>query len=125
MQDMDKVIEEAISREERDLLRRIGEEPGFFPQMFDIFRGRTGWVNVILMVVQTVFFIAGVWAGWQFFAASDVVSQLRWGLPATVLLIMGLLLKMMIWPSFETNRILRELKRIELKLALMSERDRA
>lgn len=117
MKELDKMIDEAIGEEERELLQRIGEEPGFFNQMLGIFGGSTGWVNAVLMVVQTVFFLTGIWAAWMFFAAGDPVSQLRWGLPATVLLLTGLMLKMMVWPSFQANRLLRELKLIQLQLA--------
>ena len=117
MRDIDRMIDEAIYEEEGELLRQIGEEPGFFTQLFGIFGGRTGWVNVLMMVWQTVFFIAGVWAAWMFFLAADPVTQLRWGLPAAVLLIMSLMLKMMVWPSVQTNRLLREMKLIQLQLA--------
>ena len=117
MKDIDRMIDEAIYEEEGELLRQIGEEPGFFTQLFGIFGGRTGWVNVLMMVWQTVFFIAGVWAAWMFFLAADPVTQLRWGLPAAVLLIMALMLKMMVWPSVQTNRLLREMKLIQLQLA--------
>lgn len=117
MRDIERMIDEAIYEEEGELLRQIGEEPGFFTQLFGIFGGRTGWVNVLMMVWQTVFFVAGVWAAWMFFLAADPVTQLRWGLPAAVLLIMSLMLKMMVWPSVQTNRLLREMKLIQLQLA--------
>lgn len=117
MRDLDRMIDEAISEEERDLLRQFGEESGFFHQAFGIFGGRLGWVNVVLSVVVTVFLVAGVWTAWLFFAATDSVTQLRWGLPAAVFLLVALILKMMLWPSIEANRLLRELKLIQLQLA--------
>jgi hypothetical protein len=121
MRDIDTMIEEALGQEEREVLRRIGEEPGFFGQVFGIFRGPTGWVNILLMVAQAVIFIAGAWAAWHFFQAGDPVSQLRWGLPAATLLILATILKMSLVPRMETNQIIRELKRLELQLALKRE----
>ena len=118
MRDIDNMIEEALGQEEREILRRIGEQPGFFAQAFGIFRGPTGWVSVLMMVVQGVIFIAGVWAAWHFFQAGDPVSQLRWGLPAATLLILATMLKMALLPRMETNLVIRELKRLELQLAL-------
>ena len=117
MSDLDKMIDAALDRETRELLDRIGDEPGFFSQAFGVFRGTTGWVNVILAVVQAVAFIAGAWAAWQFFQADDPVTQLRWGLPSAVLLIQGLIIKMALVPRLETNIVIRELKRIELQIA--------
>lgn len=118
MRDIDNMIEEALGQEERDILRRIGGEPGFFNQAFGLFRGPTGWVNVVMMVAQAVIFLAGVWAAWNFFQAGDPVSQLRWGLPAATLLILATILKMALVPRMETNLVIRELKRLELQLAL-------
>jgi hypothetical protein len=118
MRDLDSMIDEALGAEEREVLRRIGEEPGFFRQAFGIFSGPTGWVNVILMVVQGAAFVAGVWLAWNFFEAGDPVEQLRWGLPAAVLLILSTMVKLAMVPRMEANRVVRELKRIELQLAL-------
>lgn len=122
MPDLDKMIEEALDAEERDLLRSIGEEPGFFRQTFGMFSGPAAWVNVLLMVVQGLVFIAGVWTGWKFFQAGDALTALRWGLPAAVLLLMSLIIKMGMWPTLQTNRVIRELKRVELQIARISSR---
>ena len=118
MRDIDNMIEEALGQEEREILRRMGGEPGFFAQAFGVFRGPTGWVNVVMMVAQAAIFIVGVWAAWHFFLAADPVSQLRWGLPAATLLILATILKMALLPRMETNLVIRELKRLELQLAL-------
>ena len=117
MRDLDRMIDEALDEEERELLRRIGEEPGHVEQMLGAFSGRLGWISVVLMVSQSVAFVAGVWAAWNFFAADEVLAALRWGLSAAVLLLMSLTLKMGVWPTVQTNRVLRELKRLELQIA--------
>jgi len=117
MRNIDELIDEALDAEERALLRSIGEEPGFFAQTAGIFSGRTGWVSALLMVVQGAIFIAGAWATVQFFAAENVLDALRWGLPAATALLMSLIIKMAMWPTLETNRVIRELKRVELQIA--------
>ncbi len=117
MRDVDDVIGEALDREEREILRQIGEEPGFFGMAFGLFYGRLGWVNILLMVVQGVAFLAGAYAAWMFFEATDAVTQLRWGLPSAVLLILASMIKMGMWPHLHADRLMRELKRIELQLA--------
>jgi hypothetical protein len=122
MRNLDEMIEEALDSEERELLRSIGEEPGFFAQAFGIFGGPAGWVNVLLMFVQSALFIAGVWAAWQFFQATEVLTALRYGFPAAVLLLTGLVIKMALVPAIQTNRVIRELKRLELQLARSSQR---
>ena len=120
MRDLDKMIAEALGAEERDLLRSIGEEPGFFSQAFGMFSGTAAWVNVLLMVVQGLAFIGGVWAAWYFFQAADALTALRWGIPAGVLLLVSLIIKMGMWPTLQTNRVIRELKRLELQITRVS-----
>ena len=116
MRNIDELIAQAVDAEERELLRRIGEEPGFFGQALGLFAGRTGWVSVVLMIVQSALFVAGAWAAWQFFVADEMLQALRWGLPAAVLLMMSLTIKMALWPVIHLNRLLAQLKLIELLL---------
>ena len=116
MQDIDNRIDDALDAEERALLRSLDEQ-GFFAQALGVFGGPTGWVSGVMMAAQAVTFIAGVWAGWNFFEADDPVTQLRWGLPAAILLILATMLKMALVPRMESNRLMRELKRIELQIA--------
>ncbi len=117
MRDIDELIDEALDAEEKELLRSIGEEPGFFSQTLGIFGGPTGWANAVLMGAQIILFLVGAWAAWHFFQADEPVTQLRWGIPAAVLLIVATIMKMALLPRMEANRLMRELKRIELRLA--------
>jgi hypothetical protein len=116
MQDIDKLIDEALGAEEAELLSRIGGRPGLTEQAFGLFGGGPAMVGLV-MAVQVALAAAGVWAGWKFFQATDPVTQLRWGLPAAVLVLMALIVKAALGPTMLNNRILRELKRIELQLA--------
>lgn len=117
MPDADRIIDERLAAEERDLLRAIGEEPPFIAQTLGLFAGRNGWVAVLLTLVQAAMFFAGAWAAWRFFGATEVLEALRWGLPAAVLLIMSLVIKMAMWPLLHLNRVIAELKRIALLTA--------
>ncbi len=116
MRDLDLEIAEALARDEREILARIGEEPGFFGMVFGLFSGRLGWVNLLLMVVQSLLFLAGVYAAWMFFQAGDAVTQLRWGLPSAVMLILAAMIKLSVWPHIHADRLMRVLARIELRL---------
>lgn len=116
MRDIDAMIDEALGEEERALLHSIGEEPGFFRQALGLFGGPTGWVSIVMMLAQAATFIAGVWAAWHFFEAQDTLAAIRWGLPAAVLVLTSLMIKMAVWPQMHINRMMRELKRIELQI---------
>ena len=118
MKDIDRMIEEALDGEEQALFRDTAREPGFFEQAFGLLGGRNGWVNGILVVVQAALFVGGLWAGWRFFEAETVLSALHWGLPAAVLVLMALIIKLGMMPELQANRLMRELKRLQLQAAV-------
>lgn len=118
MTDIDRMIEEALQGEEQALFRETLREPGFFGQAFGLLGGRNGWVNGVMMAAQAALFIGGVWAAWRFFGAETPLSALHWGLPAAVLLLMSLIIKMGLMPEMQANRLMRELKRLQLQAAV-------
>lgn len=118
MQDIDRMIEEALDGEEQALFRETATEPGFFSQAFGLFGGRNGWVNGIMVLAQAALFISGLWAGWRFFEAETPLSALHWGLPAAVLVLASLIVKTAMMPEIQANRLMRELKRLQLQAAV-------
>ena len=88
-----------------------------FALLVGMFGAGVQWTVRFMLFGQAVIFIAGAWAAWNFFQADDPVTQLRWGLPAAVLLLGSLAVKLAIGPPVFHNRVMRELKRIELQLA--------
>jgi hypothetical protein len=118
MSDLDRMIETTLNAEDRAFLARLESEPGYFRQVGGLLSGSLAWINLLLMIVQAALFFGGVWCAWQFFQATDTIMSLRWGLSATVLLILGAVLKLStLWPSLQANRVLREIKRLELQIA--------
>ncbi|MEM8663613.1 MAG: DUF6768 family protein, partial [Pseudomonadota bacterium] len=115
MTKLDDLIEEALSAEERTILSET-RELGWFALGASQFRGKLGWVTWVIMIVQTAMFLAAVWCGWEFFAATDTLSALKWGLPAAVLVILATIMKTSLMPQLQAARILRELKRVELMI---------
>ena len=118
MKDIDRMIEEALDGEEQALFRETAHEPGFFAQAFGLLGGPNGWVNMVMVVVQAALFVAGLWAGWRFFEADTALSALHWGLPAAVLVLASLIVKTAMMPQLQANRLMRELKRLQLQAAV-------
>lgn len=118
MTDIDRMIEEALQGEEQALFRETAREPGFFAQAFGLLGGPNGWVNVLMVVIQAALFVSGVWAGWRFFEAETALSALHWGLPAAVMVLASLIIKLGMMPEMQANRLMRELKRQQLQAVL-------
>jgi hypothetical protein len=118
MSELDSKIEATLKEEDRDFLARLEREPGYFSQVGGLLSGSLGWVNFLMMIVQAVLFLGGAWCAWEFFQATETIMALRWGFSAVVLMIGGTVLKIgTLWPSMQANRVLREIKRLELQIA--------
>lgn len=113
---LDQLIEEALRAEDRDILDATREQ-GWFALGLSQFRGKLGWVTWVIMIVQAAMFIAGVWCAVRFFGTTEVVPALRWGLSGAVLIIVASSLKFSLMPQMQADRVLRELKRVELLIA--------
>lgn len=116
MTKLDDLIEQALSDQDKDILRET-RELGWFALGASQFRGKLGWVTWVIMAVQITLFVISVWMGLKFFAAVDALTALKWGLPAATLLILATIIKTSLMPQMQADRILRELKRVELMIA--------
>lgn len=116
MDKLDELIQEALEADDRALIDETGEQ-GYFTLALGIFTGKTGWVSWVVMLVQAGLFLVGFWCAWRFFAATELLAALKWGLSGAVLLLMAGLLKMSLMPVMQANRVIREVKRLELLLA--------
>lgn len=116
MTDFNQAFDRQLDAEERELLRRIGDDAGHVEQLQSLLGGPAGWVGGVLLVTQALLFAAGVWTGWNFLQADDALSAVHWGLPSAVMLIMSLMLKLALWPAMHANRLMLAIKRLELRV---------
>jgi hypothetical protein len=72
------------------------------------------------MIVQGAMFLGGVWCAIRFFGATDMLLAVKWGISGAVLMLAATMLKLSLMPQMQADRILRELKRVELLLAAQS-----
>lgn len=118
MNKLDALIDQALTAEDRELLARHGE-PGYVSQALGLFRGPWAWVMWLLNVVAGVAFLVGLYAFWQVHAATEALAAVKWGVAGLALFLVTVVGKGMMGTHLEANRVLREVKRIELQLALL------
>lgn len=116
MDEFDRRIAEALAEEDLGL-PEDAREPGFFSLAFSTMRGPQGWVTLVMLVMQTAMFLVGVWAAWNFFAATEQLSAIKWGLSAATLMILATQIKLALMPHIQANRVILALRRLELRLA--------
>lgn len=118
MNKLDEMIGRALSDEDRELLARHGE-PGYVAQAFGMFRGPMAWALWAAYVAGALAFVFGAYALWQMVAATDTVAAVKWGIGAVLLFQMTTLTKTFMGSHMQANRMLRELKRLELQVSLL------
>lgn len=115
MSDLDRLIEDSLREADRTGLVPSGE-PGYFRQAFALFTGRLAWVHWVMFITQFTMFVLGAVCAWHFFQAETALTALHWGFPAAVLLIFSAIFKTALAPEMATNRLLMEIKRLELRI---------
>jgi hypothetical protein len=118
MDDLDRKIEAALNAEDRALLEQFGEQH-LLAQAFSVFTGKQGWIALVATFMSFVLFIGMIYCSWNFFNAGETLEAARWGAGAMTLIIMTGFLKIWFWMRMESNRVLREVKRLELQMARM------
>ena len=116
MDKLDKLVEKAMREEDRHIVAQT-QELGYFSAAFHLFQGRLAWVAWVIMITQAILFVVGVWCAVHFFGAADVLGALKWGISGAVLILSAFMMKLSFMPQMQANRVLRELKRVELMLA--------
>ena len=118
MNKTDDLIKQTLSAEDRDLLARH-DEPGYFSQAFGLFRGTLGWVVWVAYlcgIADFAGFGVSLWRSWH---TTEALVAVQWGVLAIVLFQFTMIMKSFLGSHMEANRMLRELKRVELQLALL------
>ena len=108
MNDLDNKIRAALQDDASATDQNLAEE------VISVFRGRHRWMHGIIVVVTLVLVVLAFWAGFRFYNADVVREQLLWGGLALAALLAISFMKVWFWLEMHTNRILREVKRVEL-----------
>jgi hypothetical protein len=117
----DDPIKKAL--QEADVAGDFGPAQGeTFRQMIsDTFRSQPRWMSVMAWIYALLFTAVAVVAAVKFFGAEGVRNQILW---ATVFLtsnMIVMILKVWFWMIMNRNRILREVKRLELRIAELTD----
>lgn len=114
MNDIDKKIQAALRRHDHN--HAFTDDPNLAEEVIAAFRGRHRWLSALMVILNLVFFAGAIWAAVGFYHADSVPEQLRWGALAAVLIAIVMFMKLWFWLEMHSNRVLREVKRVELLL---------
>jgi Family of unknown function (DUF6768) len=116
MNELDDKIRAALAAEEAEFSPRAVEPP-LLEQVIDTFRGRSRWLVTLVFVMITVWTAAAVVTGYEFFQADGERAMLAWAAGFGVSIVAIAMLKIWYWMELAKFAVLREVKRVELRIA--------
>ena len=124
MDKIDELIGRAMAAEDRALLARY-QEQGYVSQALGLFRGPMGAVMGLVYATVLASFAGAAYAFWRLTQAADATAAVQWGVGALLLFQMTTMAKTYLGSHLEANRLLREVKRVELQVAMLRGGDAA
>jgi hypothetical protein len=112
-------VRNILSSKSDELLERQLSEPGYAKQTAGLFGGKWGWIMRLLGVGQLLLLLAAIYTFHGMVRTDEAASVIRYGVGGIVMIQAAMLLRTFMGLQFETNRILRELARVELRLVLL------
>ncbi len=119
---IDQQIKQALSEEVNELKTnndQIDANP--FKQMKAGFSGKMKWIYVLVIFFSTLFAVGMVYCAYQFYLAEALKPLLAWGIGVIILAMFTQISKMWYWTELGHNRVIREVKLLELQVAQLSE----
>lgn len=118
-EDIDELILKALHEEEAEFYHQLDEQS--LPEMLlGLYQGKLAWVVVMSTIYTVVFLALSIYCLVQFLRADDVVALIKWGSGMFFCIIAQMMSKLFQWMQMDKNAILREIKRLELQITLLS-----
>ena len=120
MNTMDEEMRKVLLQTDAETLKALAEEPGMFAQISGVFQGKMRLWNIYGLVLAFAATVFALWAGWQFFHSTDPRTMILWGLGMGVAVFFSGMLKLWFWMEMNKNAVIREIKRVEWRLAVLA-----
>lgn len=119
---IDEEIRAALSSDDALALEKYSEEQNVLQQAMSLLTGKNRWLNLWMMLVTFAFLGLTIYCGWRFYGARDMKELIGWSVG--IILSFGTIsiLKIWAWMEMEKNSTVREIKRLELQVAMLSKK---
>lgn len=119
--EFDALIQEALSKEEAKYFDEMAEQN--IPQMvLGLFKGKNSWLNIVMIVVNLVVFGIGIYTFTEMLKTESTNLKLEWMFYTLMCFLMMVLFKLWSWNQMDRNALIREIKRLEYQVSLLSKK---
>ena len=115
---IDELIKETLNHEEAKFYDEL-EEQNLIGKLGEVYKGKMGWLAIIMNVFHLVIFGLLIYCIVQFFGTNATNELIKWASAGFLCMIAMGMMKLYIWMQMDKNDILREMKRLELQVATL------
>ena len=119
IEEIDEIIKEALTKEEAKFYDELDEQ-NLFQMLGGVFKGKLGWLIIIMNIVTIIVFGLFIYCAVQFFNTEETNELIKWSVAGTLCMISIVMLKLFVWMQMDKNSILREMKRLEFQVSILS-----
>lgn len=123
MSDIDEQIRRALTTEDQKAIDEINESAGLFELIGLSVTGKQAWFSYYMYFMGLVVMAAFVYFTMQYLEASDLKSSLNWALLILGCLFMLTIIKVLGWQQIHKAEMMREIKRLEMRIMLVAEKN--
>ena len=116
---IDDIIKEALTQEEAKFYDEL-EEQGICKKIGGLFKGKNAWFFIMMNVLNLISLGLAIYCIIQFFNAENTNDLIKWGMAFFFCAMMMSMLKLYAWMQMDKNSIIRELKRLEFQVSILS-----
>lgn len=121
MSDIDEQIRRALAAEDKKAIEEIDDGAGLFELIGLTFKGKQAWMSYYMYFLGLVITGALVYFVIQYLGTDDIKSSLNWALLILGCLFMITMIKILGWQQIQKAELMREIKRLEMRIMLVSE----
>lgn len=123
MSNIDEQIRNALAAEDQKAIDEIDDSAGLFELIGLTFKGKQAWLSYYMYFLGVVITAAFVYFVIQYLGTSDIKSSLNWALLILGCLFMITMIKILGWQQIQKAELMREIKRLEMRIMLVSEQN--
>lgn len=121
MTDLDQMIRAALKAEDAEALQQYGGDASLYESIIDLYKGQRRGVNILLTLASLGLFGLLLFCGSRFFQVESTREMIMWATGFLTLFIWLVLFKLWFWLQMVRHSVVREVKRLELQVALLNQ----
>lgn len=119
--EIDKLIKSSLTKEEIAFYENLNEQ-SLIEMVGGLFAGKLKWINIFSNIIALIFMGIAIYCLIQFLKIENTNDIIRWGTGMIACLMTISMIKIWNWNQMDKNTILREIKRVEFQIGILSKK---